>query len=94
VDAAGREVTTLSTRLESALGSRARSARTLLSNAEASLAALSPYATLERGYAIVRDADGRVVTDAGEREAGEALDVLLARGALHVRVEHVRDSRP
>ena len=59
----------------------------------ASLAALSPYATLERGYAIVRDGDGHVVTQARSQAAGAALDVLLAQGALHVRVEHVRDSR-
>ena len=91
---ADRELATLSDRLDAALASRSRSARVRLARAEASLAALSPFATLERGYAIVRDADGRVVIEAARHASGDPLDVLLARGALHVRVEHVRDSRP
>ena len=59
----------------------------------ATLGALSPYATLERGYAIVRADDGRVVVDAADRREGDRLDVRLARGSLDVRVERVRDSR-
>ena len=56
-------------------------------------AALSPFATLERGYAIVRDAAGAIVRDAAA--AGtlrDPLDVRLAQGAVDVRVERVRDS--
>ena len=61
----------------------------------AGLAALSPYATLERGYAIVRDPDGRVVRDAAVAVApATPSTVTLARGALDVRVEGVRDSAP
>jgi len=56
------------------------------------LAALSPYATLERGYAIVRTADGRVLTAAAEAAPGDSLDVRLARGGLDATVTHVRDS--
>jgi exodeoxyribonuclease VII large subunit len=69
-------------------------ARVELNANGAALAALSPFATLERGYAIVRDADGRIVRDAAERTVGDALDIHLAHGGLDVRVERVRDSQP
>ncbi len=44
--------------------------------------ALSPAATLERGYAIVQRADGSVLRDPGVAVAGEELTLRLAGGAL------------
>lgn len=67
-------------------------ARSELSAAAASMAALSPYATLERGYAIVRGPSGGVLTDAAQAAPGDALNVRLARGALGAIVRDVRDS--
>ncbi|MFI5262357.1 MAG: exodeoxyribonuclease VII large subunit, partial [Candidatus Limnocylindrales bacterium] len=61
--------------------------------ARASLLALGPYATLERGYAIVRDENGVLLRDASAVAPGALVDVRLARGGLDARVEHVRDSR-
>ncbi|GHA70110.1 exodeoxyribonuclease VII large subunit [Cognatilysobacter bugurensis] len=55
-----------------------------------SLAAVSPIATLARGYAIVRDADGGVVRSASDTQPGAALDVHLSDGGLHVRVIETR----
>jgi exodeoxyribonuclease VII large subunit len=63
-----------------------------LKAAGAALAVLSPFATLDRGYAIVRDGEGRVLRDAGAVAAGDALDVRLSRGSLDARVVGVRDS--
>ena len=54
------------------------------------LAALSPRATLERGYAIVRDGGG-IVRSAETLAAGDRIAVELARGALDARVESVRE---
>jgi exodeoxyribonuclease VII large subunit len=71
---------------------RTATARAALTRSGAGLAALDPFATLERGYAIVRAADGRVVTDAASRTVGERLEVHLARGTLDVDVAGVRDS--
>jgi exodeoxyribonuclease VII large subunit len=62
--------------------------------AGAALAVLSPYATLDRGYAIVRDGSGRVLRDATAVGEGDPLDVRLARGSLDARVVRVRDSDP
>jgi exodeoxyribonuclease VII large subunit len=57
--------------------------------AGARLRALSPRATLSRGYAIVRVA-GSVVRNAESVAAGERIDVELAAGGLGARVEEVR----
>ena len=50
------------------------------------LAALSPQATLSRGYAIVRTEEGIVRTSAAVA-AGERVDVQLAEGGFGARVE-------
>ncbi len=54
------------------------------------LRALSPRATLERGYAIVRT-DGGIVRSASATTPGTRIDVELARGGLAARVEESRE---
>ncbi len=53
----------------------------------ARLTALSPAATLERGYAVVRTLDGTVVRDVASVAAGDHLGVRVAQGGFTVRVE-------
>jgi exodeoxyribonuclease VII large subunit len=48
--------------------------------------ALSPAATLARGYALVQQADGTVLRDAAVVSGGERLAVRLADGRLEVEV--------
>ncbi len=81
-------------RLPLLAGGRLARARTQLQSAGAGLAALSPFATLERGYALVRHPDGTIARDAADEAPGDPLEVRLARGGLDVRVERVRDSVP
>ena len=50
-----------------------------------SVLALSPAATLERGYAIVQRTDGEVVRDPDEVAAGRALRVRVAAGDVRPR---------
>ena len=50
------------------------------------LDALSPLATLARGYSICKDSSGKTVTDASQVHAGEEVDVRLSRGRLACRV--------
>ena len=53
----------------------------------ASLAALGPQATLDRGYAIVRrESDGLVVRDPGEVSTGSRLRIRVADGDVAARV--------
>ena len=51
------------------------------------LNALSPLATLKRGYSISRKTDGEVLTDAEQVSVGDRIEVQLARGHLACRVE-------
>jgi exodeoxyribonuclease VII large subunit len=53
------------------------------------LLALSPQATLDRGYAIVRT-DAGIVTSYREVSTGARVDVTLAEGGFAARVEDVR----
>jgi exodeoxyribonuclease VII large subunit len=56
-----------------------------------SLEAVSPLATVARGYAILQREDGRVVRSVRDVQAGERLDARLADGVLRVRAEDDRD---
>lgn len=49
------------------------------------LHAVSPLATLERGYALVLDADGRLVRSAASVAPGASLDIRLADGHMPVK---------
>jgi exodeoxyribonuclease VII large subunit len=52
------------------------------------LQAVSPLATLQRGYAIVtREVDGAVMEQSSEVEPGEQVRAKLAEGELLCRVE-------
>jgi len=56
------------------------------------LHALSPLATLERGYAIVQRADtSAIVTDATRIRTGERVQARLSRGRLECVVEKTRE---
>ena len=63
--------------------------RAALERAGGRLAALSPRATLCRGYAIVRASDG-VLRSAAGLAAGARVEVELAEGGFGARVEDVR----
>jgi exodeoxyribonuclease VII large subunit len=49
------------------------------------LAAHEPQRTLERGYALVEDADGRPVTSADAARSLERMTVRLHDGTVEVR---------
>ena len=52
----------------------------------ATLRALSPQSTLDRGYAVVRDAAGAVVRDASALHTGDLVSLRLARGETQAQV--------
>ncbi|HJY38519.1 MAG TPA: exodeoxyribonuclease VII large subunit, partial [Steroidobacteraceae bacterium] len=51
------------------------------------LDAVSPLATLERGYAIVTDSKGTVITNAQDVRVGQLIDARLTQGSIRARVE-------
>jgi exodeoxyribonuclease VII large subunit len=63
--------------------------RARLEHAAGRLRALSPPATLERGYAIVRS-EGAIIRSGGAIEPGQKVDVELAEGGFGARVEETR----
>ncbi|MGW4941414.1 exodeoxyribonuclease VII large subunit [Actinoplanes sp. NPDC004185] len=87
VDQRAADVTGLRDRATRSLDQRLRRADDDLRHTLARLRALSPRATLERGYAIVQRADGHVVRAAGEVGTGDVLRVRLADGELRAGVQ-------
>jgi exodeoxyribonuclease VII large subunit len=63
--------------------------RTRLAHARDRLTLLGPAATLERGYAIVQQDGGAVVTDAAAVAPGDRVAVRLSHGRIAARVEGV-----
>lgn len=77
-------------RLLRALHARAADWRALLAQRTAALEHLNPQAVLERGYGIVRDAQGRVVREAARLSPGDPVSLTLAHGEADARIEGVR----
>ncbi|HEY7332259.1 MAG TPA: exodeoxyribonuclease VII large subunit [Candidatus Limnocylindria bacterium] len=77
-----------------ALRGRVDRERALLGGLADALRTLSPAATLERGYAIARLADGSVIRDPAQAPAGTSVTVGVARGTLDTRVEASREGAP
>jgi exodeoxyribonuclease VII large subunit len=53
------------------------------------LHSVSPLATLERGYAIVLDAEGKAMTNAAAVKEGDEIRARLSRGELLANVTKV-----
>ena len=58
------------------------------------LVLLNPQQVLSRGYSLVRDASGRVVSDAGQLVVGAELRVTFARGRVYVEVKNTSGAHP
>jgi len=82
-------------RLERATRERLRALGSRVDGVARALHAVSPLATLGRGYALVRRQDtGQPVTTATQVAPGDLLAVELARGGLDARVEARREPDP
>ncbi|MCF2528150.1 exodeoxyribonuclease VII large subunit [Yinghuangia soli] len=80
------EVESLVGRSRRTLKHRLDHAATDLEHTRARVVALSPAATLERGYAVLQKEDGRAVRSPSEVEPGEKLTARVASGRLNVAV--------
>ena len=80
--------------LAAATHTRLLESRGALDRRTASLEALSPVAILNRGYALVFDAKGRLVKDASRLKAGDEVSARLARGRVRARVTGTERSEP
>jgi exodeoxyribonuclease VII large subunit len=74
-------------RLARAVQGQLRRAASDVGKAGARLHVLSPLATLERGYGIPLDGDGRILRRVEEFEAGAGFTLRIADGRVDCRVE-------
>ncbi|MEY9963420.1 exodeoxyribonuclease VII large subunit [Streptacidiphilus sp. MAP12-16] len=86
VDERSADVAALLERSRRTLDHRLDRAFSELSHTLARVVALSPAATLERGYAVLQRADGAVVRDPEQVADGESLRARVAHGELTVTV--------
>jgi len=87
----------ITTRAEIIAGLRDRSNRSFahqlklakeeLKQVKARIRALSPQATLDRGYSVVQLADGHIVTDPKKLKQGDLLRLRLAKGETQATVK-------
>lgn len=73
-------------RLERAMNARLTHAAARVEMAARALHAVSPLATLDRGYAILTDESGAIARDAARYRPGDMLDARLAHGGLALAV--------
>ncbi|HVC01971.1 MAG TPA: exodeoxyribonuclease VII large subunit [Steroidobacteraceae bacterium] len=85
-ETAGRQNDLLA-RLRAAELQQLRHARERLLPLVRTLQAVSPLATLERGYAIVATGDGRILRDAADAPPGTRIEARLARGRIRATVD-------
>lgn len=69
-------------------------AESRLTNAAAKLKLLSPYGVLDRGYALVTDANGTCLRDASTVSSGTQINVRLAKGKLTAAVLPCPEDNP
>jgi exodeoxyribonuclease VII large subunit len=88
IERQAEQVDALAERARQCVANRLARAEDDIAHTRARLLALSPAATLQRGYAIVQKADSEVVRAAGEVSPGEQLSVRFAEDQVSVTVDH------
>ena len=73
-------------RMGTAMSQKLAAAQGELSGLGAALAALSPEATLERGYSILRSPSGEIVRSTKDLSRGDLLEGLVSKGTFVVSV--------
>ena len=89
-----RQLAEQSQRLRQAIARQLERERHALQQVARTLHAVSPLATLERGYAILFDAEGKVVRSTQDVEPDNTLRARLLDGELRLRVEERRPAKP
>ena len=88
----GQCLTHLEQRFKRAIGSIISAAGQRLDALDQILQTVGPLATLERGYAIVTEhRSGRIVREAKDLQAGDALRIRIARAEIDSTVEGIRE---
>lgn len=82
VDERSLQISQLEQSLSSQMNNTLEKQQLLISGLRSAVRALSPQLTLDRGYAVVRDLDGHVLTRPKQAKAGQKLKITLSGGDL------------
>jgi len=82
VDERALQISQLEQSLSSQINNALEKQQLLISGLRGQVRALSPQLTLDRGYAVVRDLDGHVLTEPKQAKTGQKLKITLSRGDL------------
>jgi len=93
LEARGQRLDGAGQRLHAAAGALLAHSERNFEKLDMALAAASPLAPLQRGYALVRTAEGDVLRSVGSAAPGSVIEVRLADGSLGAVVSHVRPDR-
>jgi exodeoxyribonuclease VII large subunit len=83
----------LKQRLQRAISARLQLAQQEQSSLRERCQALDPRLVLQRGYAVVRQANDRILRESDNLELGEELTIQLGQGRVRVRVIEVNDGK-
>lgn len=84
LDSYRQRIDTLQLRLEQGIDRNLERTQSALAITGSKLNAVNPSATLARGYAIVRQKDGRIVSSVSQVKKGDGLEVQVADGLFTV----------
>ena len=82
VDERAIQISQLEQNLSSQISNTLEKQQLLITGLRGAVRALSPQLTLDRGYAVVRDLDGHVLTEPKQAKTGQKLKITLSRGDL------------
>ncbi|MBW3534175.1 MAG: exodeoxyribonuclease VII large subunit [Gemmatimonadetes bacterium] len=80
--------------LERGMGRQMDRRRQALAAAAGKLEALSPLSTLQRGYAVAQDDDGRLLRRVGDFAPGRGFDLRLWDGRVRCEVDETTEEEP
>jgi exodeoxyribonuclease VII large subunit len=82
VDERALQISQLKQNLSSQISNTLEKQQLLITGLRGAVRALSPKLTLDRGYAVVRDLDGHVLTEPKQTKTGQKLNITLSGGDL------------
>ncbi|MEM7331563.1 MAG: exodeoxyribonuclease VII large subunit, partial [Chloroflexota bacterium] len=94
VDNNSQKLDTLMIRLDNIMYRLLEQKRTHFERVSAELEAMSPLATLGRGYAIVRDENGRLLRHVADIQSGMAVEIQLANGTVKAIIQETTEDKP
>ena len=72
------------------MDNRMKSNRTRIENIYSALSYLNPVSSVERGYGIVMDLDGNIITSVDSVGVEKELNIIIKDGIIKVKVVNIK----